>query len=157
MSGMSRVEIARQTVAELATRFERSVGMMHKVCAPVSSIGKRGRANLYDPAAIESLLADKTKRKTKSSEVKELERQKLELQCRKLEVEINEKLGKLIPVDDVRRFVETHTSTVALLAQRLGGELAPQLQDVSVAQAEKVINAAGEELIAELRRMPWDD
>ena len=147
--------IEGRTVKELAASYGKSVTMMHKVCGVLKPVGRHGQANAYDPKAVQSLLSGKVERSKKSDRVKELEKRKLELQCRKLEVEIDEKAGKLIPVDDVRQFVTMHTSTVTTHARRQGGELAPLLQGLSVAKAEKKINAANEEMIAKLRSMSW--
>ena len=131
--------------------------MMRKICGSLRPIGRRGNAKVYDPKAVQSLLAGKVERSQKSVEIKALEKRKLELQCKKLEVEIDEKLGKLIPADDVRHFVSLHTSAVTTHVRRQGGELAPLLEGLSVNRMEKMIDVAGEELIAKLRQMPLDD
>lgn len=156
MPSKRRQAIDGQTVAELAASYGKALEVMRKHCRELRPTGKKGRANLYDPKAVESLLAGKVERSKKPEDIKELEKRKLRLQCEKLQVEIDERLGKLIPADDVRRFVATHTSAVTSHIRRQGGELSPLLEGLTVAKMEKKINAAGEELIAKLRKMPFE-
>ena len=121
----------------------------------LTPIGKRGKAALYDLQEMDSLLKKSIAQTPRTAAAKTLEERKLDLQCQKLQVEIDERKGRLIAVDDVRRFVSTHSHAVTMHVRKLGGELAPQLQGLTVAKAEKKINAAGEELIANLRSMDW--
>ena len=145
------------TINELARNFDETEATVRHLTKTLTPIGKRGRASLYHHADIDAALKKRISKSRKPAEAKNLEERKLELQCRKLEVEIDEKLGKLIPADEVRRFVATHTSAVTMHLRKMGGELSPQLQGLSVARTEKKISASAEELISKLREMPWEN
>ena len=145
------------TINELARNFDRTEASIRHLSKTLVPIGKRGKASLYDHTQIDALLKKTVSTSRKSEDTKSLEERKLDLQCQKLQIEIDEKLGKLIPSDEVRRFIATHTSAVTGHLRRQPGELAPLLEGLSVARIEKKLITSGEELIAKLRAMPVDD
>ena len=157
MPRKKQAEPVGHTVVELAQAFEMPEQTIRSFVAQIKPNGKKGRGKTYDFKEVKKVLASKRPKRARSEEAKNLEERKLELQCRKLEVEIDEKLGKLIPADEVRRFVATHTSAVTMHLRKMGGELSPQLQGLSVARTEKKISASAEELISKLREMPWEN
>ena len=145
------------TVIELAQTFEESEQTVRSFVAQLKPIGVNGRSKTYDYKDVKRVLDSRQKRSKKPDGVKGSEQRKLDLQCRKLELDIEEREGKLIPQDEVRRFIATHTSAVTTHIRRQPGELASLLEGLSVARIEKKLTTSGEELIAKLRAMPVDD
>ena len=144
-----------ESITELARRHGRSREVIRNYCLELDQTGKRGNAKLYDPAAMGKLLASRPHRKPKSADVEALENRKLRLQCEKLEVEINARRARLIPREDVENFYTFHTATVSRLTTKLAHDVAPKVKGQSVAKTEKILDAAGEELIAVLRKGDW--
>ena len=116
--------------------------------------GKRGKANLYDYSEVGDVLKNTIKRTAKSSEAKSLEERKLELQCQKLEVEIDEKLGKLLPIDAVRSAYMTFVGHVRTHLIKQPGEIAPALEGLPVPRIQKELERHNAELMAKLSDLP---
>lgn len=147
------------TLTEIAQVFGKGRDTVKAQLVALNPISKRGKENVYSLPAVQAVMSRvRSKDDGHASEGKEdLEKKKLDLQCQRLQIDIDERLGKLLPVDEVRRHFATYTSAVTTHARRLGGELAPLLQGLSVAKMEKKINASEEEMIAKIRGTPYDE
>ncbi|MDA7633158.1 DUF1441 family protein [bacterium] len=145
------------SVPELAKSFDKSIPTIRHYVSNLQPVGKRNKSHLYSLADVRKVFEEAIHNKGKSGSRAKLEEQKLDLQCQRLQIDIDERLGKLLPVDEVRRHFATHTSAVTTHTRRLGGEIAPLLQGLSVAKMEKKINESQEEMIAKIRETPYDD
>jgi hypothetical protein len=145
------------SVPELARSFDKSIPTIRHYVSSLQPVGKRNKSHLYSLADVRKVFEEAIHNKGKSGSRAKLEEQKLDLQCQRLQIDIDERLGKLLPVDEVRRHFATYTSAVTSHTRRLGGEIAPLLQGLSVAKMEKKIDASGEEMIAKIRGTPYDD
>ncbi|MDB4798821.1 DUF1441 family protein [Verrucomicrobia bacterium] len=144
------------TLTEVAQVWGKSRDTVRNQMVSVNPIGKRGLEHVYSLPAVKAVMEKIQPRSEKDSDREELEKRKLELQCERLQIDIDERLGKLMPIDDVRHHFATHTSTVRMHLLKMGGELAPVLQGLAVAKAEKKINASGERVLAKLREMAFE-
>jgi hypothetical protein len=144
------------TINELARNFDETEATVRHLTKTLTPIGKRGRASLYHHADIDAALKKRISKSRKPAEAKNLEERKLELQCRKLEVEIDEKLGKLIPVDDVRRHFGTHTALVRTHLLKQPEEVAPLLEGLLVAVIEKKLKKHNLEILKRLQEMEFE-
>ena len=141
-------------MTELAVAFGRSDDSIRALVKTIMPSGKRGRANLYDYSEVGDVLKNTIKRTAKSSEAKSLEERKLELQCQKLEVEIDEKLGKLLPIDAVRSAYMTFVGHVRTHLIKQPGEIAPALEGLPVPRIQKELERHNAELMAKLSDLP---
>ena len=144
------------TLTEVAQVWGKSRDTVRNQMVSVTPIGKRGLEHVYSLPAVKAVMEKIQPRSEKNSAKEELEKRKLELQCERLQIEIDERLGRLLPVDEVRRHFATHTSTVRMHLIKMGGELAPVLEGLTVAKAEKTINAAGDRVLEKLREMAFE-
>jgi hypothetical protein len=147
------------TLTEIAQVFGKGRDTIRAQLVALNPISKRGKENLYSLPAVQAVM-DRIRPKGEgpaNADREDLEKKKLDLQCQRLQIDIDERLGKLLPVDEVRRHFATYTSAVTTHTRKLGGEIAPLLQGLSVAKMEKKIDASGEEMIAKIRGTPYDD
>ena len=144
------------SVPELAKSFDKSIPTIRHYVSNLQPVGKRNRSHLYSLADVRKVFEEAIHNKGKSGSRAKLEEQKLNLQCQRLQIDIDERLSKLLPVDEVRHHFATHTSAVRSHILKQGGELAPILQGLSVAKTEKKIHDYGEQMLKKLREMPFD-
>ncbi|MDA7511142.1 hypothetical protein N8612_05630 [Verrucomicrobia bacterium] len=145
------------TIVELAQAFETSEQSIRNFVAQLKPVGVKGRSKTYDFKEVKNILSSRRSRAPKSEEIRELERRKIDLQCQRLQIDIDERERRLLPVDEVRRCFSIHTSAVRNQLLRQASELAPLLSGLSVAKIEKKINESGEEVLEILRKTEFDE
>ena len=143
------------TLTELAKAFGETSHTIRHTIAALNPIGKRGKANLYSHAEVAAKLAKRISRTRKSEEVKGSEQRKLDLQCRKLELEIEEKEGKLLRVDDVRSEFAKFCGFVRSHLIKQPSQVTPALEGLSVTRMQKVLTTHNKELLAKLATEPY--
>lgn len=153
-----QIEPEGVTLTEIAQVFGKSRDTVRAQLVSLHPVAKRGKENVYSLPAVQAVM-DRIRSKgdaTTDEGKEDLERKKLDLQCQRLQIDIDERLSKLMPIDEVRHHFATHTSAVRSHILKQGGELAPILQGLSVAKTEKKINDYGEQMLKKLREMPFD-
>ena len=154
--GSNQTTVEGVTLTEVAQVWGKSRDTVRAQMVSISPIGKRGKENVFSLPAVRAVMEKVQPRGEKGSEKEALEKKKLDLQCQRLQIDIDEREGRLLPVDEVRRHFSTYTSAVRTHLLKRSGELAPLLQGLSVARMEKKINESGDEVLALLRETKYE-
>lgn len=143
------------TIGELAKAFGETVDTIRAQCKALTPVGKKGKAQLYNHSQVKDRLDKRIKRSGKSEEVKGSEQRKLDLQCRKLELDIEEREGKLLKREEVRSELAKFHGFIRARLVKFGGEISPALEGLSVPRIQKAIDKHVGELLKKLSEEPY--
>lgn len=152
-----RQRIDGKTVGELANQFEVATATMRNIAMQLKPVGKRGRSMLYDPKAVAAILSNQAERKQKPPELKDLEKKKIELQCRKLEIEIERTMRTLVPVDEVRGHLQRMIDQVRRHLLTMPAICAPLVVGHDDRDAERILREHHLEMLATLQGMEFEE
>lgn len=153
-----QVTVEGVTLTEVAQTFGKSRETIKAQLVSLKPLGKRGTENIYSLPAVQAVMS-KIRSKgdgPASKDKEELEKRKLELQCDKLQIEIDQRLGKLIPVEEVRRHFATHTAAVRAHLLKLPAELCPLLEGLTIGAMEKKAKRYNLEVMKRLQEMEFE-
>lgn len=128
-----------KTIAELAREFNRPLQSMRSFCLELVPVGKDGNSKLFNPAEVKTLLATKIARAGKTTAQQDLEARKLELQCQKLQNEIDVQVRNLLPVGEVTRCISTLVESVRTHLLAMPPEVAPLIEGQPVHKIQQIL------------------
>ena len=153
-----QVAVEGVTLTEVAQTFAKSRDTVKAQLVALKPIGKRGKENLYSLPAVKGIM-ERIRSKADgpaSKDKEELEKRKLELQCDKLQIEIDERMRRLIPVAEVSQQFLSHANAVRSHLLRQPGEVAALLEGLTPAKIETVLTKHNEGILSKLRETEYE-
>jgi len=129
-----------------------------------SSMSAKG--NCYDNAAMESFYGrfkvssvgnEKLERRRMCPEKEALIIRRLELQCQRIQVEIDNKLATLMPREEAVRCFKIHSEAVKRCLRNAAREIPPKIVSQPVGRMEKIISEHNFGVLRELREIDFED
>jgi len=134
---------------EIAETFNKTYEGVRSAVASLKSY-RKGRKIYYSLAEVKPIMEKLISRSKKPASQQELERKKLELQCEKLRVEIDERKKNLLPAAEVARHFQTFAGSARSHLLKQPGEIAAILEGLPVAKIEKELERHNLGLLAKL-------